>query len=254
MNGMTLSGRRAEVLWTAGSFITGAGQQRQYDAFIAGPGFLIPLHVSKLVHVWDIPMTRFGECKAIRLRPDPEFKRKVQLTNRSILGAIVLLIACPFLWLGVHWLLGILTLVPGVALAVLAFMSSRDHPRDRMIRLLLGPHTWGSSDPATWHESICSDVVDPQVLKVDSFAALAQEAIEAEKWGYAMWAARLCVAVENKKVGEALTDEILNDQDVRERLRIVSRNPSKRNGEFGKPPKLKHWINCDPEDHIFAIG
>lgn len=245
-------GRRAEILWNSGSFL-GFGRQHCYDTFVMGAGFFDHMG-AKAVHIWDIPQTGFGSRKAIRLRDDPAFKSKVLRTNWSARGISVFLIACPFLWVKVHWSLGVLTLVVGIGLAVLAFVSSRQEPRDRQIRLLLGPHAWGSSDPATWHKSIRRDIVDPRDLKAASFADFAKEAIEDKEWSFAMWAARLCVAVQDEETGEKLTDEILSNPEVRRSLEVVWRRPAERNREFSKTPKLERWITCDPDKHVFAVG
>lgn len=244
-------GRRGEILWNTGSFL-GFGRQHCYDTFDMGDGD----RAKEPVHIWDIPQGYSGSGKAIRLRDDPAFKSKVLRTNWSARGSAVFFIAGgPFLWgFKVHWSLGVLTLVVGIGLAVLAFVSSRQEPRDRQIRLLLGPHAWGSSDPATWHKSIRRDIVDPRDLKAASFADFAKEAIEDKEWSFAMWAARLCVAVQDEETGEKLTDEILNNPEVRRSLEVVWRRPAERNREFSKTPKLERWITCDPDKHVFAIG
>src|SRR5581483_6014169 len=113
-------------------------------------GFVVPLVLGELVHVWDIPALAGGSCKALRLRPDPAFKRRTLLANWCGMGALGLLIAAPFAWVKVHAALGIAALAAGVVSGVVAFVVSRENPRTRAIRLVLGPHTWGSSDPATW--------------------------------------------------------------------------------------------------------
>ncbi len=244
-------GRRGEILWNTGSFL-GFGRQHCFDTIDMGDGD----RAKEPVHIWNIPQTKFGSCKAIRLRDDPAFKSKALRYNWSFRSMMVVLILCAPLcrFLVVHWSLGVLTLVVEIGLAVLAFVSSRQEPRDQQIRLLLGPHAWGSSDPATWHKSICRDIVDPRDLKAASFADFAKEAIEDKEWSFAMWAARLCVAVQDEETGEKLTDEILNNPEVRRSLEVVWRRPAERNREFSKTPKLEHWITCDPDKHVFAIG
>ncbi len=253
MNSMSLAGQRAAVLWNKGGFV-GSGRKFCYDAFVCGFGFIIPFQIRELVHVWDLPQTRFGSCKAIRLRPDPAFRRSVVRQNWWGGGAIVLGIAGFVLAGKVHLGLGFLLIFAAIALGAVAYFQVREGPRHRKIRLLLGPHAWGPSDPATWHKSICKDIVDPQkAFEVKSFAVLAREAIEDGRWGHAMWAARLCAAVEDREIGDDLTDEILEDEEVKERLPYVSRNPHERNDEFGKPPRLEPWITCVPGKHVFRI-
>ena len=68
-----------------------------------------------------------------------------------------------------------------------------------------------------------------------------------------MWAARMCVLSADKKVGEELTDAILDEEEVQAALRRVYRYPQDHDEELGKPPPLKRWLRCDPRDHIFEI-
>lgn len=248
MNGMSVAGRRGEVLWKKG---------RQYDCFVVRLGLVVPIILGELVHIWDIPSTVLeGGCKGIRLRPDPAFKRRVLFTNWAGWSAFGLLIGCPFLWASVHTALGIVSLILGLACLVFAIMCLfAEGSRNRNIRLVLGPHSWGSSDPATWHKSIGKCVVDPMAaFEVETFAKLARRAIKKGEWSKAMWAARLCVLAEDKETGEDLTDTILDDAEIRNGIFQVARYPEDHKREFGKPPPLKHWLTCDPVDHVMEIG
>jgi hypothetical protein len=255
MNGMSVAGRRGQILWKKGSFLNGEGSQLHYDTFVVGLGFMVPFTLRDLVHIWDIPTTANGTCKAILLRPDPTFQRRVLVTNWCGWAALGLLVASPFLWRSIHGLLGMLAVVAAVGCAAVAIVCSRNQSRLRDIRLVLGPHTWGSSDPATWHEGIRAQVVAPRAARqVGSFAELAQQAIGEGNWGAAMWAARLCVGVEDEAVGERLTDDILRRDEVVQRLRRVRSHPERRDREFGSPLPLEQWINCDTSDYILGIG
>jgi hypothetical protein len=108
-----------------------------------------------------------------------------------------------------------------------------DEAQHQRIRLLLGLHEWGTSDPATWSEEV---VAPKTAFGVESFADLAEKERAAGRWGEAMWAARLCTAVEDEAKGQALTDAILGDSEVVERLRLVRRQPQTRDKEFGPSP------------------
>ena len=88
---------------------------------------------------------------------------------------------------------------------------------------------------------------------VESFAALAAKERAAERWGQAMWAARLCVAAEDEAKGQALTDAILAEPQVAERLAKVRKRPDSRDQEFGPAPGLAKWITGDPSKHIMSI-
>jgi hypothetical protein len=82
--------------------------------------------------------------------------------------------------------------------------------RPREIRRLLGPHELGQSDPATWTaESLASVRLPPQMFRTESFADAVPMLLEKGDRSSAMWAARLTVALEDAKTGEALTDCVL---------------------------------------------
>ncbi|MBM4071234.1 MAG: hypothetical protein FJ271_20205 [Planctomycetes bacterium] len=251
---MSVAGRRAEILWRSGN-LTGKDRQITYDTVVVRLGWFAPLSLGETVHIWDIPMTRFGgPCKAIRLRADPAFKRRIFTYNWAAVFAFIFLIGSPFLWAQVHPIPGAILLLAGLGLAVWAFVASRDDPRHRSIRLLLGLHEWGSSDPATWSKKILKDVVDPQeAFGAPSFAIRARKSLKKKRWAEAMWAARLATALEDEDEGEAITDEILDDPDVSDRLYTVARDPAARKQEFGKGPRLDQWLECEPEKHIFGV-
>jgi len=254
MQNTSVAGRRGEVLWKKGSFLTGGGMERNYDTFVVGWEFVIPFTLHDLVHIWDISTLKFGSCKAILLRPDPVFKRQVLVSAWFGAAAVGLFFASLVLWLKVHAALGLLALVAAVGCSVVAFLYARETSRSRDIRLVLGQHTWGSSDPATWHENLRMHVISPcEALRVETFAEAAQHAINEGKWDAAMWAARFSVLVEDEAAGERLTDDILRRPEVMDRLRRVRSHPDRRNHEFGGPLSLEPWITCDPQEFIFEI-
>jgi hypothetical protein len=254
MYGMDLAGRRGQVVWRAGTFTTGKGRQLTYDAYVARLSLGVPLLLSDLVHVWDLPLLKGAACKAIPLRPDPAFRRRVLLSNWAGLGALVLLMVAAYVAGRVNLILGALMAVAAVGLGVWAFLASREGTRDTSIRLLLGLHAWGASDPATWDESLVKMVIDPQAtFGVESFGALARAAMAQRRWGEAIWAARLCAAVEDKGKGEALTDTILREREVADRLARVRRRPESRDTEFGEALPLEGWLAATPAAHIVEI-
>ncbi len=260
MDGMSVAGRRGQVIW-AGSF-TGVGQHLTYDTCKVRFGLLVPFALGDCVHIWDIPLTTVGgPCKAIRLRPDPNFKRRVVTRGwiglGATLGCIVLFLTALGLFVKLMFVPAAAALVGSAAVGGLGVWLTRpsaDEARHRAIRLLLGFHEWGTSDPATWSEELVAEVVVPQVaFGSDSFATLAQKERAASRWGEAMWAARLCAAVEDAAEGQSLTDSILGVPDVMERLRRVRKRPDTRDQEFGPSPGLSKWLNSNPREHVLAI-
>src|SRR5262245_55582557 len=109
MNAMTFCGRRGELVW--------GKKGRQYDTFLVNFGMALPFSLGEFYHVWDFPMTVFGSCKAIPLKPDNALKTKALLKDWMIVGGICVLVGCPFLW-KVHDILGIVSLLLGIALFV----------------------------------------------------------------------------------------------------------------------------------------
>ncbi len=102
--------------------------------------------------------------------------------------------------------------------------------QDLKIRLLLGRHSLGSSDPVTWKNdflpspSICQDL-----YQCNRFEEAVPILIKRGEWSRAMWAARLCTALEDVAVGETLTKEVLEHPSVQEILRQLLIYPYKWN-------------------------
>ncbi len=262
MNGMSVAGRRGELLWDAGG-LTGLTAQRTYDTCGVRFGLGVPFALGDVYHIWDIPATKLaGPCKAVRLRPDPAFRRRVLtgtwvgLAAAAAGGGLFLLALAQFVKL--NFGVAGAALAGSVAAAVAGFWLTRrprDERRHRAIRLLLGFHEWGSSDPATWADELTEAVDDAKTATgCESFAAAAKRDTAAGKWAEAMWAARLCVAVDDPAAGEALTDAILAVPAVAERLRRVQRKPATRAEEFGDGPGLRRWVHGRPADHVLALG
>jgi len=92
--------------------------------------------------------------------------------------------------------------------------------RDKKIRLVLGGVTIGNCDPANFTEDTLRQVAGnpSMVYDVPSYARAAEKMLEQGSYAQAMWAARLCVAVEDASEGEALTDAILSDPKVAEAI------------------------------------
>jgi hypothetical protein len=119
-----------------------------------------------------------------------------------------------------------------VAVALLAshlLLQSTDR-RNKDIRYVLGQHGAGSSDPATWKPDMLSRMSSPQQLYGTlTFAEAAAQSLQQGHLARAMWAARLCAALEDRREGERLTDEVLDHPDVRSALVHLKRNPAEWN-------------------------
>jgi hypothetical protein len=92
--------------------------------------------------------------------------------------------------------------------------------RNKNIRYVLGRHEGGSSDPASWTEALLDTVPSPlELFKTKTHGSAVAGLVDAGKFSQAMWAARLCMALEDRDKGEQLTDDILENLEVREALR-----------------------------------
>lgn len=85
--------------------------------------------------------------------------------------------------------------------------------RPQQIRILLGPHKWGSSDPATWEEVRGQSITMPYEAQGIQDSVAARELITKGRFSEAMWAARLAVLREGVTIGEELTDAILRSSN-----------------------------------------
>ena len=138
------------------------------------------------------------------------------------------------------WLFGSIFLLG--ALGTVLF-NKVDH-RFRDIRLLLGPHDLGSSDPATWFPETREKVRLPALLRDQSDMLRAgQEALVAGHFSEAMFAARLAVATGDLG-GEELTENILRDLRVVPVLGALRKAPWRRSELLAARPldSLDHRV------------
>lgn len=105
--------------------------------------------------------------------------------------------------------LGIGLLLGALAFGLWWLLGTIDR-RDRDIRVVLGYHQMGASDPAHWPEEMQRQINPPaDHLGVESFADAVGPCLTLGDFNQAMWYARACVALEDAAEGEALTDRIL---------------------------------------------
>lgn len=138
---------------------------------------------------------------------------------------------------------GMEMLTVGVPILLAAFplwklMTHLDR-RDRDLRLVLGPHSRGSSDPATWSSELLAELRPPQELYgAPSYLVAARNLMGEGRVHTAMWAARLAVAKEDPLKGEELTDEILAHKKVRESIDRIAADPSQWQVLLADPPRV----------------
>ncbi len=112
-------------------------------------------------------------------------------------------------------------LVSALTFTILGYI---DH-RTRCIRRALGQHALGSSDPADWTSHTLRSIRPARdQFGTDTYAAAVEPLLRQEHFSGAMWAARLCAAVEDPVEGERLTDQILDHASFQESLQEVGKN------------------------------
>jgi hypothetical protein len=101
--------------------------------------------------------------------------------------------------------------------------ARRRTTRTRKLRLLLGRHRLGNSDPATWMEETRKQAVTSprEMFGVDTFAQAVEPLLSRGDLRRALWAARLSTACEDPARGEALTDAVLNHAGVPDALEQI---------------------------------
>jgi hypothetical protein len=137
--------------------------------------------------------------------------------------------------------------LPLIALAVIISFTLRfSDGRNRAIRRVLGPVCGvGYCDPATLTGKLLEQVAgEPRLMfGTDTYSEAAETLLDDGHFARALLAARLCVAVDNRAEGEALTNQILNDREVVGALLQVKRDSSnwarvmgEQTQEEGLPP------------------
>jgi len=259
-----LAGRRGQIIWKKPSFL-GAGQRLDYDAYEAW-GLFFPFVLTRPIHVFDIGQ-HSQTAPAILVRPDRGFVGRAYAQDWTGLLLFLLIFTTPVLPLVavIHWMDGksswilltvfaVLSAILLVASIIVLVSQKRADRRHQAIRLMLGTHAWGSSDPAFWHTDLLPLVVRPaQAFGVDSFSVLARKYSGAGDWCRATWAARLCCALEDLSLGETLTSEVLERPEASKILLRLRKNPEEREEVLGPPIPLSTWIAAEPREYVLTV-
>ena len=114
-----------------------------------------------------------------------------------------------------------------IAWIITLFVLDQVDGRTRAIRRVLGRSNTGSSDPATWKSDMFAKMPSPS----GGFPAQVRDAIAKRRVPEAMRAARVCVAMGERALGEQLTDEVLANKEVAAALAAIGRD-TKWQGDF----------------------
>lgn len=221
--------------------LKGPDRSKSYNAVYGVVFLFFPLVPLACVHVVE----RGGRPYAITtLRFAWRWVLLVWLAWSSGLGTmVVLFLLATHLGPGpagsVPLLLGCLLVTAGG----LAFATAA-HRRSQRIRRAVGLHAGGTSDPADWLAESLRDAPPPArfgapVLRAPATYEAAVGPLLAEgRAREAMWAARLCTALEDRIRGESLTDVILATPSVR----VVLLERPAQGDAFGPPlAELGYW-------------
>ncbi|HEV7282064.1 MAG TPA: hypothetical protein VGN57_17815 [Pirellulaceae bacterium] len=134
--------------------------------------------------------------------------------------------------------------VGGALVAALAFgirhVVLKADRRHQNIRLLLGRHFFGSSDPRYWTHDTLKLVRPPQqAFGTPTFAAAVPALQAAGELQAAMFAGRLSTALEDASTGERLTDAILSDPEAAERIARLRRQ--RLSCDVEETPSASQW-------------
>jgi hypothetical protein len=215
----------------------GEGGTQDFDAIEAVCLFNFPVFPLRAVHVhrW-----RKGETRQEYGETIEESTYKV-FSIRSSYGLVIRAMLRYWLWLPiifylpvglVGWvvnpLLALFSLLVGLPALGGMFCLWNYESRSRSIRLLLGRHGLGSSDPATWTDDILERVVRAnEWFGTRTFAKAVEPLLDDGFFSEAMWAARLSLALEDPDKGQRLTEFILEGPDVQDMLARLKEDPQK---------------------------
>jgi hypothetical protein len=201
-----------------------------FDGFDGFPPFL-PVFVFEPLHVWDWHMqsteldwtkrTSLYVYRAIPLRWSPGLLARTFLLRwiwLPLLTGLLFSISAAhglIAKMAGFWLFGLCAIV----VAGLWLLNRRD----QQIRMLLGRHRLGASDPVTWTKDLLALVAPPSAwFRANTFAEACDSLLAQRKASEAMWAARLCAAIEDPERGRELTNRVLRDPAAKEFLASAS--------------------------------
>jgi hypothetical protein len=215
--GTSLCGSRGDVGW---------GSKDAMEWFVACFMPVIPIQA---VHTFD---WNGNQYRAIPIKWSFDLMARTFLGRWAWglggLGALLLVFAViDILNQGSMGLGLLLAAVPLVGLASLLLVVLREtDARNKDIRRVMGANTIGHCDPAHLPTAVLQNIAGESRLAhgTDTFADAAHAYFRRRCYARAMWAARVCAALEDRAEGESLTDMILEDPDVIAALEEVRRD------------------------------
>jgi len=127
------------------------------------------------------------------------------------------------------WILLRFCVAAMIACPVIWWLFRQCDLRNRDIRTVIGNWRWGSGDPWTFPlDWIEENGFTPRPLYgTTTFAEGAVNCIKIHNWWGAMFAARMCMLLEDRRAGMELTETILIDPEVRDGIAAVRADPGR---------------------------
>lgn len=224
--GTSVCPSRGSVAWSKGKWYSSSAHD--YDALECLVFLFLPIIPFRVVHTFDWDGRNYRRIP-LKWSATVVFRAMMRrwLMGAFLVGGIVTFAGIFDSDLGwwAFWATGLLMVA--ISVGGLYWMHASDE-KTRSIRRLLGRHSHGSSDPASWHPTLLPTVrKSKELYGTDSFASAVGSLLKGGQWSNAMWAARLSVAFEDKTVGERLTDEVLADTQVKVALQKIRDDPSR---------------------------
>lgn len=209
-----------------------------HDTVVCVTVFMLPIFPLHACHVFD---STGNVCREVPLRKSRELLLRAFLRpwlfffiGAGILATVpfgILLYAFVTSTLpkssmpGAAILICMFAMLLPLSLALQSWLNRVDR-RNRDIRLIMGPHALGSSDPVRW----ASEVLASFTLQRSATELLkdAREALREGKFSNAMTWARVAIARGAEFEGEAMTDQVLNDPRIQEFLDALRKEPWRR--------------------------
>jgi hypothetical protein len=220
MNGVgtSVSGSRGDIGW---------GSHDAMECFVI---FFMPIFPYKAMHTFDWNGDQYRAIP-IRWSWDLVLRTYVKPWSWGMIAISAVLFFIAFLEaskgkgnLLVLAAVGAVLLGFGVLGLVLLHYTDQ---RNKAIRRVIGGITIGTCDPANLKGDLLKQMTgDTKILYgTDTFAAAVEPQLAKGALAQAMWAARMAVAVEDRREGERLTDLVLRDPAVVAAVEEVRRKP-----------------------------
>ncbi len=234
--GIVICRGRGQLKWNNSD--PGGPPYHDFDAvwFLHLLGFpVVPLRVAHIYRLTDWYAADGYQCHPIRWSLSLVLAAWLRRVCWVLLVYVIPLLAMAILAIvgkddPEGWLLLKLCIDAVVGCPLLLWLLHGLDRRNRDIRTVIGNWRLGSGDPVTfdpaWFAGSEFETSRPN-WGTDTFAEGAVNCIKYHNWWGGMFAARMCLLLEDRRLGKELTDAILAEPEVRESIAQVRANPER---------------------------